>query len=105
MNIRRHHDHPLTNDISRGKVFAECTREQRRRLDSLSTVVTVGAGRDLTVQGSRGNEFGVILDGEAVVAIDGREIARLTAGDHYGELALLDGHHQCGHDGRGDERR
>lgn len=90
MNIHRHHHEPRTYDISRGKVFAGCTDDQRRRLDSLSAVVTVPAGRDLTVQGSRGREFGVILEGEAVVAVDGKEVARLGAGDHYGELALLD---------------
>jgi CRP/FNR family transcriptional regulator, cyclic AMP receptor protein len=90
MNIHRHRDEPTTYDISRGKVFAGCTSDQRRRLDALSTAVTVRAGRDLTVQGSRGREFGVILEGEAIVAIDGNEVARLAAGDHYGELALLD---------------
>lgn len=90
MNTRRHHDEETTFHISRGKVFADCTRDQRRRLDALAAVVTVPAGKDLTIQGSRGREFGVVLQGEAVVSIDGREVARLGAGDHYGELALLD---------------
>lgn len=76
--------------IADGAVFAGCTPRERARLDSLATVVTVPAGRELTHQGQRGLEFGVILDGEAVVEIDGHEVARLSAGDHYGELALLD---------------
>ena len=79
-----------TTSISDCKVFAGTTAKQRARLDRLATVVTVPAGRVLTEQGERGREFGVILEGEAVVEIDGTEVARLGAGDHYGELALLD---------------
>lgn len=91
MNIGRHHHQQSTqHDLSRGKVFAGCTEEQRRRLIGLAAVVTVPAGRDLTVQGNRGRECGVIIEGEAIVVIDGHEVARLGAGDHYGELALLD---------------
>ena len=76
--------------IADGKVFEGVDAKQRKRLDSLATVVNVPAGRELTEQGQRGREFGVILEGEAVVEIDGVEVARLGAGDHYGELALLD---------------
>jgi CRP/FNR family transcriptional regulator, cyclic AMP receptor protein len=90
MNIGRHHQQPAQHDLSQGKVFAGCTPEQRRSLISLATVVTVPAGRDLTVQGAQGLECGVIIEGEAIVLIDGHEVARLGAGDHYGELALLD---------------
>ncbi len=90
MNIRRHHLQTAQCEITRGKVFAGCSSAQCRSLSSLATVVPVRAGHDLTVQGSRGLEFGVIIDGEAVVVIDGQEVGRLGAGDHYGELALLD---------------
>ena len=76
--------------IADGKVFEGVDGKQRKQLDSLATVINVPAGRELTVQGRRGREFGVILEGEAVVEIDGTEVARLGAGDHYGELALLD---------------
>lgn len=81
---------PKSPSIADGKVFAGCTDRERVELDRLATVVTVPAARLLTRQGQRGLEFGVILDGEAIVEIDGREVARLGAGDHYGELALLD---------------
>jgi CRP/FNR family transcriptional regulator, cyclic AMP receptor protein len=90
MNLGRHHQPSSALDISQGKVFAGCTEAQRRELDGLATVVGVRAGRDLTVQGSRGREFGVILEGEAVVTIDGKEVGRLGVGDHYGEIAMLD---------------
>ena len=78
------------SSIADGVVFAGCTPRERALLDRLAAVVTVPADHELTRQGSRGREFGVILDGEAVVEIDGAEVARLSAGDHYGEIALLD---------------
>ena len=76
--------------ISDGKAFQGASSKERAKLDQLATVVTVPAGRVLTEQGERGREFGVILEGEAAVEIDGKEVARLGAGDHYGEMALLD---------------
>ena len=33
--------------------------------------------------------FFMITDGEASVVVDGREVARLGAGEHFGELALI----------------
>jgi CRP-like cAMP-binding protein len=36
-----------------------------------------------------GADFFVIAEGEASVAIDGRESGRLGPGDHFGEVALI----------------
>lgn len=33
--------------------------------------------------------FFIVTDGEASVAVDGREVARLRPGDHFGELGLI----------------
>jgi CRP-like cAMP-binding protein len=41
--------------------------------------------------GLSGNSFYVILDGEAVVLVDGVERARLRAGDFLGEISILTG--------------
>ena len=40
-------------------------------------------------QGSPGREFFVLLEGEADVAKDGRVINQLSAGDFFGEIALV----------------
>lgn len=89
MSLMRSKPARTVRSVTEGTAFAGCDERQRRRLDQLAAVVTVPAGRVLTQQGQVGREFGVILDGEAVVEIDGREVARLHAGDHYGEMALL----------------
>ena len=36
-----------------------------------------------------GVSFFVVAEGEAAVTIDGSEVGRLGAGDHFGELALI----------------
>ena len=47
-------------------------------------------GRDGPLrQGLSGSGFFVIVDGEALVVVDGRERARLQRGDFFGEVAIL----------------
>ena len=53
--------------------------------------VELAAGKVLTRQGERGLEFLLILDGNARVERDGKRIARLSAGDFFGEMSLIDG--------------
>ena len=54
--------------------------------------VTVKAGRQVVVEGKVGRECFVILEGEASgVARRTTSSPRSGAGDHFGELALLDG--------------
>jgi CRP-like cAMP-binding protein len=36
-----------------------------------------------------GVDFFVIVDGSVAVTVDGKEVARLGPGDHFGELALI----------------
>jgi CRP-like cAMP-binding protein len=47
------------------------------------------AGADLVTQGEGGVAFFVVLDGEAVVTVDGNERRVLKKGDHFGEIALI----------------
>lgn len=49
----------------------------------------VAAGEDVFVQGDAGDRFYVIDDGEADVVGDGRLVSTLSAGDCFGEIALL----------------
>ncbi len=66
----------------------------RRHLDVITRVadeVKLNAGKVLARQGERGLEFLLIVDGSARVERDGKLIARLTAGDFFGEMSLIDG--------------
>lgn len=53
--------------------------------------VKLDAGRVLANQGQHGLEFLIIAGGSARVERDGKVIARLGAGDFFGEMSLIDG--------------
>ena len=67
----------------------------RRDLDLVARgttdVVRVDSGKVLTRQGALGDEFLLVVDGSARVERDGKPIARLEAGDFFGEMSLIDG--------------
>lgn len=71
-------------------IFAGCSEEQLQEIDRLADEVHVEAGRTVLRQGDLGQEFALIVDGEADVIKDGETVARLGPGAYFGEVALLD---------------
>ena len=66
----------------------------RRHLDVIARQtdeVKVDGGKVVARQGTLGQEFLLIVDGSARVERDGTVIARLDAGDFFGEMSLIDG--------------
>ena len=66
----------------------------RRHLDMIARhadEVKRDGGAVLARQGARGLEFLLIVEGSAQVEKDGKIIARLGAGDFFGEMSLIDG--------------
>jgi CRP/FNR family transcriptional regulator, cyclic AMP receptor protein len=64
----------------------------RKKLDQLAQTVSerdVPAGKEVVTQGKGGVAFFVILEGTAMVVVDGEERRTLSAGDHFGEIALI----------------
>ena len=65
----------------------------RRHLEKLAkdfTERSFPAGTVVVRQGDdRGIGFFVIADGEAIVSVDGAEVARLGPGTHFGAIALI----------------
>ena len=72
-------------------LFSRCTDKELAELSGLVTTLTMPAGKVVVRQGQPGNEFIVIVDGSAIVSIDGQTVATLGPGDFFGEIALLDG--------------
>jgi CRP-like cAMP-binding protein len=71
-------------------IFAGCTEEELAEIDRLADEVHVEAGRTVIRQGDLGQEFAVIVEGEADVVKDGETVARIGPGAYFGEVALLD---------------
>lgn len=72
-------------------LLADCTRDQLRAIARIAEVREVPAGSVLTRSGEPGDEFYLIVDGQARVDISPRKRARLAPGDFFGEMSLLDG--------------
>jgi CRP/FNR family cyclic AMP-dependent transcriptional regulator len=71
-------------------LFAGCSQKELEFIASRTDEVDVPAGYELTVQGKPGNTFYLLLDGEAVVQIDGEQRRILKQGDFFGEISMLD---------------
>jgi len=70
-------------------LFSQCSKRELEMIAGIADEVTVDDGTELTRQGDRGREFGVIVDGDAAVSADGKKISSLGAGDFFGEIALV----------------
>jgi CRP/FNR family transcriptional regulator, cyclic AMP receptor protein len=73
------------------EIFAACSKDELRRLSSLTTELIVPAGTVLAKQGDVGREFFIIVEGSAQATRNGRFLTTLAPTDFFGELALLDG--------------
>lgn len=51
--------------------------------------VDVAEGTELTTEGQESRQFGIIVDGSAIVRRNKRKLADLGPGDFFGEMALL----------------
>ena len=71
-------------------LFANCRPDELDEIDRLADAVTVPAGRTILQQGDLGQEFALIVEGEAAIVKDGVTVASLGPGDYFGEVALLD---------------
>ena len=71
-------------------VFSACSRKDLAKIASVIERMDVHAGDVLVREGAPASEFFIILSGEAQVTRDGKFLASLGAGRHFGELALLD---------------
>jgi len=71
-------------------IFAGCTEDELAEIDRLADEVHVKAGRTIIRQGDLGQEFAVIVSGQADVVKDGAVVASIGPGAYFGEVALLD---------------
>jgi CRP-like cAMP-binding protein len=72
---------PLFSGLSKRHLNRIAEVAQSRRFSRYSTIVRAG---------EPGDTFFVILDGTVLVKTPGKRAKRLTAGDSFGEMALLD---------------
>src|ERR1700730_12215398 len=76
--------------MSQVPLFAGGTQKQLAFLVTRTDEVDVPAGRTLITQGSPGDTFYLLLEGEASVEVDGQDRPQLRAGSFFGEISMLD---------------
>jgi CRP-like cAMP-binding protein len=76
--------------LQRIPLFSDLDQRQLRRIGRDVKERTFDEGTSIVEQGEMsGIGFFLIVEGEAGVVVDGRRVARLHPGDHFGELALI----------------
>ena len=79
-----------SEDLKRVPLFSDLNKRQLKRIGSDFRERSFKPGTSVVRQGEMsGIGFFVITAGEASVAVDGRDVATLGPGDHFGELALI----------------
>ena len=76
--------------LSEVSLFRALSHKDLQVLGRSADVVDVEAGRVLVREGEPGREFFVLISGEVSVVVDGHEVAVLSEGQWFGELALID---------------
>ena len=81
---------PSIELLQRVPLFADLEKRDLTLSASSFKAREYAAGDTLAIEGEGGVGFFLIESGEATVSVRGQEIARLKAGDSFGEVALID---------------
>jgi len=75
--------------LKRTALFTQCTKTQLIEVALCADEREAPEGDRLTVEGGRGREFFVLVEGAVAVRRGGMKLAELGAGDSFGEIAIL----------------
>jgi len=75
--------------LKRVPLFAGCSKKELEALAGIADEIDLQEGSVLTREGQPGREFFVLVEGTVDVTQGGEAIAKLDAGDWFGEIALL----------------
>jgi CRP/FNR family cyclic AMP-dependent transcriptional regulator len=77
--------------LQRVDLFQGMDRRQTEQIGRLLKERRFAKGETVIMEGSGGAAFFIIESGEAIVSSKGVDVATLGPGDHFGEVALIDG--------------
>lgn len=89
----RHHvgEPELLERLRRIDVLTPLSDESLQSIAAAAGVHFYSRGETILRRGAAGDSMFIVHEGEVVVRIDGSDVARLSAGDFFGEMALLTG--------------
>lgn len=77
--------------IGKAPLFSRVSKKGLASIANKAISKEFPAGTKIVSAGATGTGFYLILSGSAEVVRDGEVVAKLSAGDFFGEMALLDG--------------
>jgi len=81
---------PRVEALRHTRLFGDLDASELASIAELFKERRFAAGETVIKEGSGGAAFYVIESGDAIVTIGGEQRGELRAGDHFGEVALLD---------------
>jgi CRP/FNR family transcriptional regulator, cyclic AMP receptor protein len=75
--------------ISRVPLFAGCSKRELGLIAGITDEIVQPTGSELTIEGRKGREFCILIAGTADVTLRDAHLRTLSAGDFFGEIALL----------------
>jgi CRP-like cAMP-binding protein len=72
------------------QMFSACTDKELAQIARACDEVAVAADTVIVEEGTPGEDFYLIVSGEAAVSRGGRIVATVVPGQYFGELSLLD---------------
>jgi CRP/FNR family transcriptional regulator, cyclic AMP receptor protein len=82
----------LEEQLASVPLLAGLERKTRHRLSEVGKRRTYAAGDEIVKQGTTGTALYIVLSGRASVVVDGTPVGEVSAGDFFGELALIEQH-------------
>jgi CRP/FNR family transcriptional regulator, cyclic AMP receptor protein len=89
MDYRRPHTDGLIDSLLSARLFAGIDREEIVAILWEFDEQRFNRGHRVTLQGLRGSDFYIVVDGYARVLIDEKEVAKLGPGEFFGEVGVL----------------
>ncbi len=78
--------------LRESSLFSKLSDEELSHLAQLTKQREFGEGRQILAQGAKGaSGMWIILEGKVEIRTEGRVLAQLGPGDHFGEMALVSG--------------
>ena len=90
MIVRRRTQSDYLGHLMAVPLFAQCTKAELKNLARHTSDIVAEPDQVLIKEGHGAYDFFVIVSGEAEVSRGGRIVAKLSTGDYFGELGLLD---------------
>ena len=75
--------------LARVPLFAGLSKKELSQVAAIADELDFRAGKELIREGGAGREFFILLEGSAEVTRGGKKLATRTAGDFFGEIALV----------------